>query len=454
MGYQTVRALTPIRHSGVLRIPGQTSGDNAQDFVAEDTQANRLVALGYATSLGVAAAPVVPGQAAVVRGADNASAILAMAAASPLRLPLRSFRNSWSNYNAAVFPPLTVTVGPTGLMEFSGVIKPSAVVPFASGQSLAELPIGFAPDLQHRSPAVLLNQDAGNAASPCEAILFGNDSGVPTLAIEANATTVTKTPLMGVSARAYTSTVRAAIYWRNAVDGDDVSVIVPPAALVPGVSVKVALWCHGAADDYLSHLSDQNAGSSSNRSRAIIMGLLNDGWIVVGVSAKSSVHWGNPGAWAAQARAIDWLKSWLTIGKMVAVGQSMGGTLSLHALAAYPEITTWYGIYPVCDITNVNAAYSTDITAAYAPHGGVAANLTTSNPTSFPAGTYAGKRLLCTASPGDSAVPKATNADALRTKAIADGAAVATVTATTGEHGDASHFTPAIVTAMLAHLNG
>lgn len=57
MGYQTVRALVPIRHSGVLRVPGQTSGDNAQDFVAEDSQANRLVALGYATSLGVAAEP-------------------------------------------------------------------------------------------------------------------------------------------------------------------------------------------------------------------------------------------------------------------------------------------------------------------------------------------------------------------------------------------------------------
>lgn len=57
MGYQTVRALVPIRHSGVLRVPGQTSGDNAQDFVAEDSQANRLVALGYATSLGVASDP-------------------------------------------------------------------------------------------------------------------------------------------------------------------------------------------------------------------------------------------------------------------------------------------------------------------------------------------------------------------------------------------------------------
>lgn len=57
MGYQTVRALVPIRHSGVLRIPGQTSGDNAQDFVAEDSQVERLVRLGFVEPLGGAPTP-------------------------------------------------------------------------------------------------------------------------------------------------------------------------------------------------------------------------------------------------------------------------------------------------------------------------------------------------------------------------------------------------------------
>lgn len=67
MGYQTVRALVPIRHSGVLRIPGQTSGDNAQDFVAEDSQVARLVALGFVTSLGVAADPTPNPQGSAVK---------------------------------------------------------------------------------------------------------------------------------------------------------------------------------------------------------------------------------------------------------------------------------------------------------------------------------------------------------------------------------------------------
>jgi lysophospholipase L1-like esterase len=47
MAYNTVRALQAVRHNGVLRIPGQTSGDNAQDFVVDDTTKDRLVALGF-----------------------------------------------------------------------------------------------------------------------------------------------------------------------------------------------------------------------------------------------------------------------------------------------------------------------------------------------------------------------------------------------------------------------
>lgn len=52
MPYQIVRALSPIRHSGKLRIPGQVSGDNAQDFVVEDGVAAKLITAGYVSSLG------------------------------------------------------------------------------------------------------------------------------------------------------------------------------------------------------------------------------------------------------------------------------------------------------------------------------------------------------------------------------------------------------------------
>lgn len=59
MGYKTVRATKPVRHNNVLRVPGQTTGENAQDFVVSDASADRLVALGVITVLGVAAEPEV-----------------------------------------------------------------------------------------------------------------------------------------------------------------------------------------------------------------------------------------------------------------------------------------------------------------------------------------------------------------------------------------------------------
>jgi hypothetical protein len=58
MGYQTVRALTTVRHDGKLRIPGQTTGDNQQDFVVEDSVATKLVGAGVVSAVGSASAPI------------------------------------------------------------------------------------------------------------------------------------------------------------------------------------------------------------------------------------------------------------------------------------------------------------------------------------------------------------------------------------------------------------
>jgi hypothetical protein len=58
MGYQTVRALTTVRHDGKLRIPGQTIGDNAQDFIVEDSWATKLIAAGFVSAVAAASAPI------------------------------------------------------------------------------------------------------------------------------------------------------------------------------------------------------------------------------------------------------------------------------------------------------------------------------------------------------------------------------------------------------------
>ena len=58
MPYQRVRALVNVKHDGVLRIPGVTSGENAQDFVVSDVGAQRLIALGIVAYIESAPTPV------------------------------------------------------------------------------------------------------------------------------------------------------------------------------------------------------------------------------------------------------------------------------------------------------------------------------------------------------------------------------------------------------------
>lgn len=70
MGYQLVRALTPVKHDGVLRVPGQTTGANAQDFVLADASAALLISLAIVSFQAVAAAPD-PAPVAVYATAGN-----------------------------------------------------------------------------------------------------------------------------------------------------------------------------------------------------------------------------------------------------------------------------------------------------------------------------------------------------------------------------------------------
>jgi len=57
MSFQRVRALVPVRHDGVLRIPGVTTGENAQDFVVRVAQAARMIELGLVAFIEAAEPP-------------------------------------------------------------------------------------------------------------------------------------------------------------------------------------------------------------------------------------------------------------------------------------------------------------------------------------------------------------------------------------------------------------
>lgn len=70
MSFQRVRALVPVRHDGVVRIPGITSGENGQDFVVRTEQATRLIAQGLVSFI-EAAEPPATGLEQVFVGSDG-----------------------------------------------------------------------------------------------------------------------------------------------------------------------------------------------------------------------------------------------------------------------------------------------------------------------------------------------------------------------------------------------
>lgn len=100
MNYQTVRALQAIRHNGILRIPGQATGANAQDFVVDELTATRLTSLGFASTIG----PGVPPEPDGVSPEEEA---LLVASGVQFELPVK-MRNMFSrcyNNNAVINTP-------------------------------------------------------------------------------------------------------------------------------------------------------------------------------------------------------------------------------------------------------------------------------------------------------------------------------------------------------------
>lgn len=100
MSFQRVRALVPVRHDNVLRIPGVTTGENAQDFVVRVAQATRMIELGLVSFIEAADPPATgleqvfvdsagtlrrPGGGVVGGGSSGPGVYSAMIAAHPTR---------------------------------------------------------------------------------------------------------------------------------------------------------------------------------------------------------------------------------------------------------------------------------------------------------------------------------------------------------------------------------
>lgn len=199
-------------------------------------------------------------------------------------------------------------------------------------------------------------------------------------------------------------------------DGQHVRVDLP-AGKVQGLAV----WFHG-----------QGGSADTRMNEAWLNALRVQGWAV----ASSDFHgnaWGNAAAVSDTKGLIAWAseQSGAPTKKMFVAG-SMGGLNSLTYLASGGDAPKcWYGTMPVVDVTTVGNVpdAAEQISAAY---GGAAPKPV--DLTKLPAIRY-----RVAASPEDTWVPAAKNADALAASLKKSAREVSMLTVR-GEHGDPSHF--------------
>lgn len=365
----------------------------------------------------------------------------AFSLANPLYVPVRAWGSGWSDYGGTVAPLTAVIQG--GVVTFSGRVKNSGSVAHAA--AIFSTPILFEPLLTNGAPGVLISSGGstyvnswlvfqGNITSPncLLGISGGGSSNVASLDVNCSFKSSGK--------------LGAAAYKRLSAVSDDASILFPPAV---GPSLKVCMFHHANGGDFLGHITATPV-ESQDVIRPTILALLDDGWTILATSGGSNPsHWGNPSSWASTQAALAWLKEQFSVEKVAVLSASMGGLSGLRALVEYPDIKNWYGIYPVCDLTDLYPAYTAVIDTAYGGSSAYTAALPTSNPMQFTTGRFAGKNMRMAASASDTIVSKTANADAMATKVTGTAASIV-VTTHTGNHGDASAFIPVDI---VAHLN-
>lgn len=216
--------------------------------------------------------------------------------------------------------------------------------------------------------------------------------------------------------------------------GQKANLLLPPN---PNGTLVIAAHGHG------TDVAEWSAGDPNKpKLQTAMLNALMDSGFAVATSDAHMNAWGNPDSVADYTELAAWARGQGKFTSTALIGQSMGGLATLQLLGSLPDVSAWVGIYPVCNLSTVVAAFSN--TAQAWPEG------TQGVLSPVPSGDLAGKRLLFFASPADTVVPKATNTDICAANAKKAGAADVRVITVSGEHGHPSAFQPREVIAFLA----
>jgi hypothetical protein len=222
-------------------------------------------------------------------------------------------------------------------------------------------------------------------------------------------------------------------------------IILPPSFNASTI-YPLILYHHGAQEDHTAPLADALKKSTIRR-------LAQSGWIIASSDAHSE-NWGNQAAVDDYHELLGYVFANYNIhtNGTIVLSQSMGGLSGLHQCTmrtagnVETNISSWFGVYPACSLSNVyqNASFTSEINTAYGITGTPPNDYSTAtagfDPLLMSASSFSGLRMWWTASSGDTVVPQAANTDAMRTHLTGQMVDLGLREAT-GDHGDTSHFT-------------
>lgn len=190
--------------------------------------------------------------------------------------------------------------------------------------------------------------------------------------------------------------------------GDSLLVCVP-ASVADGAGVTVMLCAHGHNG---SEQTINNTQMISTRDKA-----LDKGWVVISAYAHGNA-WSNQTALADYARVPTWVGQTWTLDHLLLHGQSMGALTmaNFYSRRLAPKIRGMVGIDGAYNLAQAHSqgTYAPSIRAAYgiaADGSDYAAKTAGHDATLLAPSTFTGRRLFVSASPNDTAIPKASHSD-------------------------------------------
>lgn len=216
----------------------------------------------------------------------------------------------------------------------------------------------------------------------------------------------------------------------------------PLANYAPNKSAPLAIYFHGRGGTVDDHMTD-----------AWVTALKNDGWMVAGAQMHDD-HWGSPNAIQDLRELYASIQSYNPVSEVMFIGASMGamGAWSGLRKADLPVIGA-YMTMPVCDLQNrwdTGGIYPGQIKAAYGftDDADFPAISAAYNPMTVPLSEFPDIRYRFSASPADTTVTDVAHAIPMQARLNGIATVENSYRATTGNHGDGSHFNSADILAF------